>query len=288
MSHPASVEKVYILNASSSFKTQGNVVRGFLENDSFDKVQFISSSDLFKLQESIPSAQLETKYGGSATNVTNFWPVSSILSRKSYVYEAPVQTYERYTSSGVYGNTSYFDFDTTEHKKIYERTTMTLPVTEYTYTERVVKSSAPPVEIEEPAPLDDKYDFNDYALLDLVARESRLIGGSKPSPLKLTDDVTYKFDHHDTYKNTNNYTETYEVKKIIETSYYPTSDSTPYPVETEKKSAVVYQDTGRNSHVESWSMKKYLANVDKEEEPEEKATIEFCGLCVSNRRASKA
>lgn len=269
VSHPTVVEKVYILNASSSFRSQYNALKDSLENNSFDNVQFLSSNETSKLQENIPKAQLEAKYGGVAPNVSNFWPVSAIGSyRRTHIYEtAPVQPHERYTSSGVYGNMSHFDFDTTEHKKIYERTTMTLPVSEYTYRHSVehehkVKSS-PPVHVHEdlpPAPTDIKYDFNDEALLDLVAGEHEFIK-----------------------KNIGDYQDS-AMPITTQGNLYPISTSTTYQVD---KKTPVYQHNGFSSHhVEEWPMKKYLKSVEDKEE-EETTKVEFCGLCVSHRRTAK-
>ncbi len=66
------LEKNYIVNAPYSIYLGWKVMKGMINPVTVKKIRI--TKNLQEIQQSIPSHQLETKYGGTLPNVTSFWP----------------------------------------------------------------------------------------------------------------------------------------------------------------------------------------------------------------------
>jgi len=89
--HPTIVEKTYILNASNSLNRIWAEIQNVFEKETRSKVQFLSKSELNKLQENITSDQLEIKYGGSLTDLACYWPLC-LISVNTSLATSPLLT----------------------------------------------------------------------------------------------------------------------------------------------------------------------------------------------------
>lgn len=68
------LEKLYILNPSSSLNTSWKIIKAFLDKDTAAKISFVKSTEIQQLQERISKDQLEVQFGGTVPNVDKFWP----------------------------------------------------------------------------------------------------------------------------------------------------------------------------------------------------------------------
>jgi len=75
---------MYIVNAPSSIYIPWQMAKKFMEESTAKKMQFIKKQVPEGLKEHAHTEQIEVKYGGSADNVTQFWP-PKFPSNKYYV-----------------------------------------------------------------------------------------------------------------------------------------------------------------------------------------------------------
>mmetsp|Transcript_36075 Transcript_36075/g.32461 ORF Transcript_36075/g.32461 Transcript_36075/m.32461 type:complete len:198 (+) Transcript_36075:455-1048(+) len=74
INYQCNLEKMYIMNPSSTLKLLFDMFKGFLDSDTKSKISMIKEKNRGELKEYIPEDQLEAKYGGKLPDPTQFWP----------------------------------------------------------------------------------------------------------------------------------------------------------------------------------------------------------------------
>ncbi|EAS02076.2 CRAL TRIO domain protein (macronuclear) [Tetrahymena thermophila SB210] len=75
----ATMEKMYILNPSFMLNTSWNIIKGFIDPESVEKIQFLKPKDYKEMQKRIPIKFLQKKYCGEHPDVTQFWPPLNVF-----------------------------------------------------------------------------------------------------------------------------------------------------------------------------------------------------------------
>ncbi|KAL4442786.1 hypothetical protein ABPG74_010675 [Tetrahymena malaccensis] len=75
----ATMEKMYILNPSFMLNTSWNIIKGFIDPESVEKIQFLKPKDYKEMQKRIPIKFLQKKYCGDHPDLTQFWPPINVF-----------------------------------------------------------------------------------------------------------------------------------------------------------------------------------------------------------------
>ena len=67
-------QKTYVVNVTTFQNIAGKVLLRFLSAETVSKIFMSSKPDDPKIRKFISASQLEKKYGGTAPNLTRFWP----------------------------------------------------------------------------------------------------------------------------------------------------------------------------------------------------------------------
>jgi CRAL/TRIO domain len=67
------LEKLFILNPSSSLSFSWKMISALGDPDSMAKISFRKPKEYVKMQEKIPANQLEQQYGGTIPDLKRFW-----------------------------------------------------------------------------------------------------------------------------------------------------------------------------------------------------------------------
>lgn len=59
------LDKMYILNPSSGLNFMWNAIKGFIDPETLEKINFVTQKNLSVLKDRINEDQLEKKYGGT-------------------------------------------------------------------------------------------------------------------------------------------------------------------------------------------------------------------------------
>jgi hypothetical protein len=78
------LEKLYVTNPSFMLNASWNMLKGLIEPDTVDKIEFLKKKDFYKLHANIDPSQLEKKYGGTHEDLTSFWPPTRFTSDPPY------------------------------------------------------------------------------------------------------------------------------------------------------------------------------------------------------------
>ncbi|CAD8172017.1 unnamed protein product [Paramecium octaurelia] len=68
------LERMFVLNPSSGINFLWQQIKAFLDEETINKISFLSSKEIKQLKEFIEPNQLEEKFGGTHPNLTKFWP----------------------------------------------------------------------------------------------------------------------------------------------------------------------------------------------------------------------
>ncbi|CAD8045376.1 unnamed protein product [Paramecium primaurelia] len=74
INYTSSLHKMFILNPSFFFNSSWKLIEKIIHPETASKINFLKSTDFYKLQELIPAEEIEIKYGGQHPNLTTFWP----------------------------------------------------------------------------------------------------------------------------------------------------------------------------------------------------------------------
>ncbi|KAM3145533.1 hypothetical protein pb186bvf_002307 [Paramecium bursaria] len=85
----ACLEKMFILNPSTTLNFLWNVVKGWLDDETKQKINFITKKQINILQEQVDKNQLETQYGGTVPTQKIFWPPYNLDLRDGYTKPTP-------------------------------------------------------------------------------------------------------------------------------------------------------------------------------------------------------
>lgn len=67
------LEKMFILNPSSGLNFMWKTVSGILDEETREKINFVTKKNMNMITQFIPPESLEQKYGGKRPNQTVFW-----------------------------------------------------------------------------------------------------------------------------------------------------------------------------------------------------------------------
>jgi hypothetical protein len=79
------MEKLFLLNPSWSLDKAWKMISAMMDPETSQKINFLQKKAFNKLLDQIPVDQLEVKYGGTAPNVTHFWPPTYSMKEPAYV-----------------------------------------------------------------------------------------------------------------------------------------------------------------------------------------------------------
>ncbi|CAD8063213.1 unnamed protein product [Paramecium primaurelia] len=81
------LDKLYLLNPSSSLSFSWKMVSAVADADTMEKVQMLKPNEYVKITERIAANQLEEQFGGTSPNLTKFWPPINIEIPGGYTEE---------------------------------------------------------------------------------------------------------------------------------------------------------------------------------------------------------
>jgi hypothetical protein len=92
----------YIVNAPKSFSFLWRMCKPFVDSVTVEKIDITRSSHSEKMMAHFNPEQVEERYGGSAKNLTHFWP--------PYVPDAPFHRTEDIKNTLLSSRSSYYDY----------------------------------------------------------------------------------------------------------------------------------------------------------------------------------
>ena len=92
----------YVVNAPKSFSFLWKMCRPFIDNVTVEKIDITRSPHSDKMMTHFNPDQVEERYGGTAKNVTQFWP--------PYVPNTPFHRNEAVKNSILSDNSSYYEY----------------------------------------------------------------------------------------------------------------------------------------------------------------------------------
>ncbi|KAL4438110.1 hypothetical protein ABPG74_016889 [Tetrahymena malaccensis] len=81
---PSNLNKIFILNPSTSLNFTWKVIAAFINERSLKKISFLKKSEMKTLLQFYDADQLEQRFGGTAPNVTQYYPPQKFQPNQKY------------------------------------------------------------------------------------------------------------------------------------------------------------------------------------------------------------
>ncbi|EAR84238.3 divergent CRAL/TRIO domain protein (macronuclear) [Tetrahymena thermophila SB210] len=81
---PSNLNRIFILNPSTSLNFTWNVIAAFINERSLKKISFLKKKEMSTLLQYYDADQLEQRFGGTAPNVTQYYPPQKFQPSQQY------------------------------------------------------------------------------------------------------------------------------------------------------------------------------------------------------------